>query len=179
VLDLTVTVDHNVVDGAPATRFGAELPQAHRDRRRTATDPHHRAGPTLTDDNAHRPARSRRWRSARTARSWPAAAATARCCSGTQRAAGRSAPRSPVHGGFLTDLALGGQNYQIEHHLFPNMPRASLRHAQPIIRAQGQSLGLASTRPRCCSPTATVLRHLDALGAPLRTEKSHASPSTA
>jgi pyruvate/2-oxoglutarate dehydrogenase complex dihydrolipoamide acyltransferase (E2) component len=25
VLDLTITVDHNVVDGAPATRFGAEL----------------------------------------------------------------------------------------------------------------------------------------------------------
>jgi pyruvate/2-oxoglutarate dehydrogenase complex dihydrolipoamide acyltransferase (E2) component len=25
VLDLTVTVDHDVVDGAPATRFGAEL----------------------------------------------------------------------------------------------------------------------------------------------------------
>src|SRR3712207_7559792 len=25
VLDLTVTVDHNVVDGAPATRLGADL----------------------------------------------------------------------------------------------------------------------------------------------------------
>jgi pyruvate/2-oxoglutarate dehydrogenase complex dihydrolipoamide acyltransferase (E2) component len=25
VLDLTVAVDHNVVDGAPATRFAAEL----------------------------------------------------------------------------------------------------------------------------------------------------------
>ena len=25
VLDLTVTVDHTVVDGAPATRFGADL----------------------------------------------------------------------------------------------------------------------------------------------------------
>ena len=25
MLDLTVPVDHNVVDGAPATRFGAEL----------------------------------------------------------------------------------------------------------------------------------------------------------
>ncbi|MFQ1003688.1 2-oxo acid dehydrogenase subunit E2 [Modestobacter sp. SSW1-42] len=25
VLDLTVSVDHNVVDGAPATRFGADL----------------------------------------------------------------------------------------------------------------------------------------------------------
>jgi pyruvate/2-oxoglutarate dehydrogenase complex dihydrolipoamide acyltransferase (E2) component len=27
VLDLTVTLDHNVVDGGPATRFGAELRQ--------------------------------------------------------------------------------------------------------------------------------------------------------
>jgi pyruvate/2-oxoglutarate dehydrogenase complex dihydrolipoamide acyltransferase (E2) component len=25
VLDLTVTIDHNIVDGAPATRFGADL----------------------------------------------------------------------------------------------------------------------------------------------------------
>ncbi|MDT4911112.1 MAG: hypothetical protein QOC66_240, partial [Pseudonocardiales bacterium] len=25
ILDLTVTIDHNVVDGGPATRFGAEL----------------------------------------------------------------------------------------------------------------------------------------------------------
>lgn len=25
VLDLAVTIDHNVVDGAPATRFGADL----------------------------------------------------------------------------------------------------------------------------------------------------------
>ena len=28
-----------------------------------------------------------------------------------------------VRGGWLTDLALGGLNYQIEHHLFPSMPR--------------------------------------------------------
>jgi pyruvate/2-oxoglutarate dehydrogenase complex dihydrolipoamide acyltransferase (E2) component len=25
VMDLTVTIDHNVVDGAPAARFGADL----------------------------------------------------------------------------------------------------------------------------------------------------------
>jgi len=25
VLDLTMTIDHNVIDGAPAARFGAEL----------------------------------------------------------------------------------------------------------------------------------------------------------
>jgi fatty acid desaturase len=39
-----------------------------------------------------------------------------------------------VAGGRLTALALGGLNYQIEHHLFPNMPRANLRKAQGIIR---------------------------------------------
>lgn len=39
-----------------------------------------------------------------------------------------------VRGGPLTDALLGGLNYQIEHHLFPSMPRANLRHAQPIVR---------------------------------------------
>jgi hypothetical protein len=28
-----------------------------------------------------------------------------------------------VRGGWLTDFAMGGLNYQIEHHLFPSMPR--------------------------------------------------------
>jgi hypothetical protein len=32
VLDLTVTIDHNVVDGAPATRFGADLRRRMQDR---------------------------------------------------------------------------------------------------------------------------------------------------
>lgn len=40
-----------------------------------------------------------------------------------------------VRGGPLVDVALGGLNYQIEHHLFPSMPRPNLRHAQPIVRA--------------------------------------------
>lgn len=40
-----------------------------------------------------------------------------------------------VKGGRLTDVALGGLNYQIEHHLFPAMPRSSLRRAQPLVRA--------------------------------------------
>jgi len=35
---------------------------------------------------------------------------------------------------FLTDAALGGLNYQIEHHLFPSMPRPNLRHAQRLVR---------------------------------------------
>ncbi|MFY0406974.1 fatty acid desaturase family protein [Solicola sp. PLA-1-18] len=39
-----------------------------------------------------------------------------------------------VHGGALTDVMMGGLNYQIEHHLFPSMPRPNLRRARPLIR---------------------------------------------
>ena len=34
----------------------------------------------------------------------------------------------------ITDFWYGGLNYQIEHHLFPRLPRNKLREAQPIIR---------------------------------------------
>ena len=39
-----------------------------------------------------------------------------------------------VRGGWFNDLLLGGLNYQIEHHLFPSMPRPNLRKSQPLIR---------------------------------------------
>jgi fatty acid desaturase len=39
-----------------------------------------------------------------------------------------------MRGHWLTDYALGGLNYQIEHHLFPSMPRVNLRHAQHIVK---------------------------------------------
>jgi fatty acid desaturase len=39
-----------------------------------------------------------------------------------------------VSGCWFTDLVLGGLNYQIEHHLFPTMPRPNLRRAQSIVR---------------------------------------------
>jgi fatty acid desaturase len=77
-----------------------------------------------------------------------------------------------VHGGFLTDLALGGLNYQIEHHLFPNMPRASLRHAQAVIRAHCQSVGLAFHETTLLQSYRAVLRHLNTVGEPLRAPKA-------
>jgi len=40
-----------------------------------------------------------------------------------------------ITGGRFTNLILGGLNYQIEHHLFPTMPRPNLARAQSIIRA--------------------------------------------
>ena len=49
-----------------------------------------------------------------------------------------------VRGGRVVDFALGGLNYQIEHHLFPSMPRPELAHAQrvvpPVLRAARREL---------------------------------------
>jgi len=39
-----------------------------------------------------------------------------------------------VAGGRLASFAMGGLNYQIEHHLFPNMPRPSLRKVRPVVQ---------------------------------------------
>ena len=74
-----------------------------------------------------------------------------------------------VRGGWFTDLLLGGLNYQIEHHLFPNMPRASLRHAQHLIRSHCDNLGITYTETSLIGSYVAALRHLNRLGKPLRT----------
>ena len=38
-----------------------------------------------------------------------------------------------VRGSRFIDFWYGGLNYQVEHHLFPTMPRNQLRHAQPLV----------------------------------------------
>jgi fatty acid desaturase len=73
-----------------------------------------------------------------------------------------------VRGGRLTDWFLGGLNYQIEHHLFPSMPRVHLRHAQPIVRRHCAVAGLPYTEEGLAGSYAQALRHLHAVGAPLR-----------
>ena len=71
-----------------------------------------------------------------------------------------------IRGNWLTDLTLGGLNYQIEHHLFPTMPRPNLRHAQAPVRAFCADHGIAYTRTGLLASYAQVLRHLHAAGAP-------------
>ena len=34
----------------------------------------------------------------------------------------------------VTDFVFGGLNYQIEHHLFPTMPRVHFRRARTIVK---------------------------------------------
>ena len=73
-----------------------------------------------------------------------------------------------VRGGWLVDFALGGLNYQIEHHLFPGMPRANLRRAQPVVQEFCLHRGLPYSQTGAAASYAEVLRHLHAIGAPLR-----------
>jgi fatty acid desaturase len=54
-----------------------------------------------------------------------------------------------LSGGRLIGFLFGGLNYQIEHHLFPTMPRPNLARAQAMVRAfcRENHLGYAEARP--------------------------------
>jgi fatty acid desaturase len=77
-----------------------------------------------------------------------------------------------VRGGWFVDVALGGLNYQIEHHLFPGMPSPSLRKAQPIVQQYCQEIGVAYEQTGLIESYRQALRHLHEVGAPLRTRSS-------
>lgn len=73
-----------------------------------------------------------------------------------------------VRGGRLLDIALGGLNHQIEHHLFPNMPTPNLRKARPIVRDYCAKLGVEYTEAGIIASYVQALRHLHEAGASLR-----------
>ncbi|MGW2625170.1 fatty acid desaturase family protein [Micromonospora taraxaci] len=70
-----------------------------------------------------------------------------------------------VRGGPLVDALLGGLNYQIEHHLFPSMPRPNLHHAQPLIRQFCADHEIAYHETTLIQSWAQGLAHLRAVGA--------------
>jgi fatty acid desaturase len=69
-----------------------------------------------------------------------------------------------VSGGRLTETMLGGLNYQIEHHLFPAMPRPALRRCRIVVRAFCAQAGLSYCEKGLVSSYSEVLRHLHAAG---------------
>jgi fatty acid desaturase len=73
-----------------------------------------------------------------------------------------------IRGGWLTDIALGGLNYQIEHHLFPSMPRSNLRRSQALVREFCRQRGLPYCETSLIGSYAQALRHLATVGRPLR-----------
>lgn len=65
-----------------------------------------------------------------------------------------------VRSSYLTDFLYGGLNYQIEHHLFPAMPRKSLRHARPITIDYCRELGLRYHEVSVWQSYVEVVSHL-------------------
>ncbi|MGH3262761.1 MAG: fatty acid desaturase family protein, partial [Trebonia sp.] len=71
-----------------------------------------------------------------------------------------------VRGGPIVDFALGGLNYQIEHHLFPSMPRPNLRRAQSLVREYCQSHGVFYREDTLLGSYGQTLRHLASVANP-------------
>jgi fatty acid desaturase len=69
-----------------------------------------------------------------------------------------------IRGGWFVDFVMGGLNYQIEHHLFPNMPRPNLRAAQPLVEAFCAEQGLAYTCTSLAASYGIVVRYLNTVG---------------
>lgn len=69
-----------------------------------------------------------------------------------------------IRGGAVTDFMMGGLNYQIEHHLFPSMPRPNLKRAQPLVRAHCAAHGVAYTETTLRRSYLIVVRYLNAVG---------------
>jgi fatty acid desaturase len=69
-----------------------------------------------------------------------------------------------VTGGAVIDALLGGLNYQIEHHLFPSMPRPAMRRARPIVRAYCVELGIPYIETSLFASYQQVLSYLHTVG---------------
>ncbi|WP_369135018.1 fatty acid desaturase [Modestobacter sp. I12A-02662] len=69
-----------------------------------------------------------------------------------------------IRGGRFTDLFMGGLNYQVEHHLFPSMPRPNLKLAQPLVRDFCARSGVVYTETSLLGSYATVVKYLNQVG---------------
>jgi fatty acid desaturase len=69
----------------------------------------------------------------------------------------------------ITDLLYGSLNYQIEHHLFPTMPRCNIRRAHRIVRAYCAEVGVPYYETSIYRSYREILSFLHEVGAPLRT----------
>lgn len=65
-----------------------------------------------------------------------------------------------IRSSYLTDFLYGGLNYQVEHHLFPAMPRKSLRMARPITMAYCREIGLGYHEVSVWRSYVEVVTHL-------------------
>jgi fatty acid desaturase len=65
-----------------------------------------------------------------------------------------------VKGGRALATALGGLNYQIEHHLFPSLPMANLPRCEPLVRRYCAANAIPYAEAGLIASYAMALRHL-------------------
>lgn len=69
-----------------------------------------------------------------------------------------------VAGGWWATALMGGLNYQVEHHLFPSMPRPHLWRTRLIVREQCLALDVPYTETTLWRSYAIVIRYLNEVG---------------
>jgi len=75
-----------------------------------------------------------------------------------------------IRGGRLTTFMLGGLNYQIEHHLFPSMPRPNLRRVQGLVRDFCAATDLGYREESFAGSFRQIIHHLSDAGAASRVQ---------
>ena len=69
-----------------------------------------------------------------------------------------------VSGGWWATWLMGGLNYQVEHHLFPSMPRPHLARARAVVREQCRALAVPYTETSLWRSYRIVIRYLNEVG---------------
>lgn len=69
-----------------------------------------------------------------------------------------------VTGGIVLETAMGGLNHQIEHHLFPSMPRPNLRRVRPLVQEYCREHDVPYTEARLLASYAIVVDYLNHVG---------------
>jgi fatty acid desaturase len=69
-----------------------------------------------------------------------------------------------IRGNRFIDFMMGGLNYQIEHHLFPSMPRPHLRRAAPTIAQFCRDHDVPYTQTGLAESYGIVTRYINRVG---------------
>jgi fatty acid desaturase len=64
----------------------------------------------------------------------------------------------------MMDVFMGGLNYQVEHHLFPNMPRPSLAKAAAMVKDYCKEHSISYTETTLWRSYGTVVAYLNRVG---------------
>jgi fatty acid desaturase len=69
-----------------------------------------------------------------------------------------------IRGGWWATWLFGGLNYQIEHHLFPSMPRPHLAETRRIVREYCDTIGVPYTEASLMRSYGIVIEYLNRVG---------------